>query len=71
MNISWFRPSFIKRRVAVAASIFSGVALATTIEFAVNLGTTAMAVLPNITGSMVQRSKSLVLVPRVAKNAHS
>jgi len=40
MKISWFRPSFIDRKVAVAASIFSGVALATTIEFAVNGGQT-------------------------------
>jgi hypothetical protein len=45
MKSSWFRPAFIERRVAVAASIFSGVALATTIEFAANLGTTSMAVL--------------------------
>ena len=51
MNISWFRPSFIERSVAVAASIFSGVALVTTIEFAANLGTidVTTAVLPNIT----------------------
>ena len=51
MKISWFRPIFIEHRVVVAASIFSGVALATTIEFAVNFGTTGMAVLSNITGS--------------------
>ena len=71
MKISWFRPSFIERRVAVAASIFLGVALATIIEFAANLGTTGMAVLPNITGSMAHRSNSLVRVPRGSKNAHS
>ncbi len=51
MKISWFRPSFIERGFEVAASIFSGVALVTTIEFAANLGTTGMAVLPTITGS--------------------
>jgi hypothetical protein len=32
------------------------VALATIIEFAANLGNTAMAVLPNITGSVAQPS---------------
>ncbi len=32
MKISWFRPSFIERKFVVAASIFSGVALATIIE---------------------------------------
>lgn len=46
------RPSFIDLSVALAASIFSGVALATTIGFAANLGITAMAILPNITGPM-------------------
>jgi hypothetical protein len=45
LKISCFRPLVIERSVAVAASIFSGVALATTIEFAANLGTTSMAVL--------------------------